>query len=193
ERTAVELAALDAGGGERVPTLEEVLALAAGKVRVNIEIKDPEVVDAIIETVAMFDDLDWFASGAHWDALTDLRERTGAEVYPLSLGVAENGAKLIERYRDQITDEQAASIRTYASDWTVAMERALAIGARGLSIYEVGLTPEIVAALHAAGLEAWVWTVNDPARAVEIAAMGADAICTDAPAEVLAALEDAAA
>lgn len=192
ERTAVELAEIDAGHGERVPTLEDVLALAAGKVRVNIEIKDPEAVDAVIETVAKFDTLDWFASGAHWDALTDLRERTGAEVFPLSLGVAENGAKLIERHRDQLTEEQAENVKTYASDWTVALERAVTIGAAGLSIYEVGLTPEIIAAIHAAGLEVWVWTINDPARALEVAAMGADAVCTDAPAEVIAAREAAA-
>ncbi|GAB2621337.1 glycerophosphodiester phosphodiesterase [Pseudactinotalea suaedae] len=189
ERTAVELGALDAGNGEHVPTLEKVLALAAGRVRVNIELKDPEVVDAVIAAVARFEDLDWFASGAHWDALAALRERTGAEVYPLSFGVAENGARLIERYRDQLTAAQAANIRSSASDWTVALERALAIGAAGLSIYEAGLTPEIVAAIHHTGLQVWVWTVNDPARALEIAAMGADAICTDAPAEVIAARE----
>lgn len=193
ERTAVELGQIDAGSGERVPTLEEVLALAAGKVRVNIEIKDPEAVAAVIETVEKFDNLDWFASGAHWDALTDLRERTSAEVFPLSLGIAENGAKLIERYRDQLTDEQAENVKSYASDWTVALERALEIGAAGLSIYEVGLTAEIIAAIHAAGLEVWVWTINDPGRAMEIAAMGADAVCTDAPAEVIAARETAGA
>lgn len=188
ERTAVELGEIDAGNGEKVPSLEEVLALAAGRVRVNVEIKDPEAVDAVIETVAKFEDLDWFASGAHWDALADLRERTGAEVFPLSLGVAENGAKLIERYRDRLTDEQAANVKTYASDWTVALEQALRIGAAGLSIYEVGLTSEMVATIHAAGLEVWVWTINDPARALAVAAMGADAVCTDAPAEVIAAL-----
>lgn len=123
--------------------------------------------------------------------MTTLRERTGAEANPLSLGVAENGARLIERYRDQITDEMAANIRTYASDWTIALERALAIGAAGLSIYEVGLTAEIVATIHDAGMPVWVWTVNDPVRALEIAAMGADAICTDAPAEVIAARAEA--
>lgn len=191
ERTAVELHEIDAGNGEHVPTLEEVLALANGRVRVNIELKDPEIVDAVIETVAKFEGLDWFASGAHWDALTALRERVGAQVYPLSLGVAENGARLIERYRDQLTDEQAAKLRASTSDWTVALERALTIEARGLSIYEAGLTSEIVTAIHAAGMQAWVWTINNPARALEIAAMGADAVCTDAPAEVLAARDAA--
>jgi len=34
-------------------------------VRVNIELKDPGAAEAVIETVARFDDLDWFASGAH--------------------------------------------------------------------------------------------------------------------------------
>lgn len=39
-----------------------------------------------------------------------------------------------------------------------------------------------------AGLRINAWTVNDPVRAAELAAMGIDGICTDVPADVVAAL-----
>jgi len=59
DRTARELARLDAGGwfhpsfaGEPVPTLEEVLALAAGRCRLNIELKTDETERDGIERLA---------------------------------------------------------------------------------------------------------------------------------------------
>jgi glycerophosphoryl diester phosphodiesterase len=45
-----------------------------------------------------------------------------------------------------------------------------------------------VAAVHDAGLGLLVWTVNDLALAAELAAAGADALCTDDPAAMVAAL-----
>jgi glycerophosphoryl diester phosphodiesterase len=43
------------------------------------------------------------------------------------------------------------------------------------------VTPEFIAAAHAAGLEVHVWTINDPAEMRELLAMGADGIMTDRP------------
>ncbi|WP_163541693.1 glycerophosphodiester phosphodiesterase [Occultella kanbiaonis] len=191
ERTSEELRQVDAGHGEYVPTLDEVLALVTGRMRVNIEIKDPEAVDGVIAAVAAFDDLDWFASSGHWDALEQLHERTGAQVYPLTIGTKENAEAMLERYRDQVTPEQAAALERIARDWTDAVAFGRSVNAPGISIYEQNLTPEIIEGIHAAGMEAWVWTVNDPARALEVAAMGADAICTDAPREILTARDAA--
>jgi glycerophosphoryl diester phosphodiesterase len=44
----------------------------------------------------------------------------------------------------------------------------------------------LIAAAHHAGLRVSVWTVNDPSRAVELSALGADAIVTDRPDLLLA-------
>lgn len=52
------------------------------------------------------------------------------------------------------------------------------------------LTADVVRRLHEAGLAVVAWTVDDEARALELAAMGVDAITTHRPAELKRALED---
>ena len=42
--------------------------------------------------------------------------------------------------------------------------------------------------VHAAGARLIAWTVNDPAQARELASWGVDALCTDSPGEIRAAL-----
>ena len=49
--TAAEARALDAGGGERIPELADVLTLAAGRVRVNVDLKEADIVDDAVAVV----------------------------------------------------------------------------------------------------------------------------------------------
>lgn len=49
--TAAQARGLDAGDGERLPELSEVLALAAGRVRVNVDLKEPDIVDDAVAIV----------------------------------------------------------------------------------------------------------------------------------------------
>jgi glycerophosphoryl diester phosphodiesterase len=49
-----------------------------------------------------------------------------------------------------------------------------------------------IEAIHRRGWQAWVYTVNDPARARELAAAGIDGIITDAPALVRSEIGQAA-
>ncbi|HVM19353.1 MAG TPA: glycerophosphodiester phosphodiesterase [Egibacteraceae bacterium] len=52
----------------------------------------------------------------------------------------------------------------------------------------VGLDADGIATAHAAGLAVMPWTVNEPAEAQRLADAGVDALCTDDPATVKAAL-----
>lgn len=187
--TAAELRDVDAGGGEHVPTLEEVLALTAGRMRVNIEIKDPDAVDGVISATAAFEDLDWFVSSGHWTALKTIHEQAGAEVYPLTIGAPENSDVPLQRHAEQASRDQIANLKSTERSWSDAVEFGKRLRSPGISISERNITPEIISAIHEAGMEAWVWTINEPVRALDVAAMGADAICTDTPAEILAARE----
>lgn len=164
--TAAELALLDAGRGEIVPTLGQVLALAQGKVRVNIELKDAAATAKVASLVKEFPALDWFASSADWDALAELsRLLPGCEVFPLTFARPDLAPwKEAERFHAR-----------------AALEFNAGHGGTGISVWENGLTRDDVDAVHAVGNIAWVWTINDTARAQELMELGIDAVCTDDP------------
>lgn len=192
--TLQELRVLDAGGGERVPTLDEVLALAAGRAEVNIELKSADAAPAVAACVARHPELTWFASSGQWTALEELLTLVpGARVYPLTLGVATTAhlraAAVAAGYDADAVDADLERFSHLGRGLDDALEFAARVGAAGVSTWAEGLGAEDVERIHAAGLAAWVWTVNDLDRAEELMRMGVDAICTDIPGGVLARRE----
>lgn len=174
EFTAHELGLLDAGSGQHVPTLAQVLHLAAGKLRVNVELKDSKAVEAVAVVVANVPGLDWFASSADWNALAQLRVHVpDAIVYPLCVG---EWAKIRHLLPEPVGADEFST-----RDLDSAIEFAKQHHGEGISIWEAGLDSDDVARIHAAGLRVWTWTVNDPQRARELLGMGVDGICTDDP------------
>lgn len=174
EFTAHQLGLLDAGAGQFVPTLAQVLNLAAGKLRVNIELKDSLSASSVAEVVSGVPGLDWFASSADWNALAELvRKSPGAKVYPLCVGSFDKIAALLP---EGVGKEEFAG-----RDLECAIDFALRHGGEGVSIWEAGLDRDDIELIHSAGLQAWAWTINDPLRAQELLDMGADGICTDDP------------
>ncbi|MEO8221687.1 MAG: glycerophosphodiester phosphodiesterase family protein [Specibacter sp.] len=172
--TADQLGLLDAGGGQFVPTLAQVLNLAAGSLRVNIELKDALSAGPVAEVASGIPGLDWFASSADWNALAELgRKAPGAKVYPLCVGRLETVRALLP---EGTSEDQFAGRSLDA-----AIAFALNHGGEGVSIWEAGLDPEDMELIHGAGLQAWAWTINDPLRAQELLDMGVDGICTDNP------------
>jgi len=174
EFTADQLGLLDAGAGEGVPTLAQVLELAAGKLRVNIELKDGQAVAPVAAVAAGIPGLDWFASSADWNALVRMvGEVPDAKVYPLCVGT-------FDKFRAVLPDGVGGE-EFSGRDLQAAVDFAVRHGGEGVSVWEAGLDAEDVAAIHGAGLQAWVWTVNDPVRAAELLELGVDGICTDDP------------
>lgn len=160
--TAKQLNLLDAGHRQHVPTLAQVLDLAAGKVRVNIEIKDAAVVGPVLAAVDGRPGLKWFASSVDWRALAGLKHLApDSDCYPLTLG-------------HRLGDEGPGTLAE-------AVAFALMHNSTGVSVWEGCLDGAAVDSIHAKGLETWAWTVNDEDRARELAALGVDALCTDDP------------
>jgi glycerophosphoryl diester phosphodiesterase len=69
------------------------------------------------------------------------------------------------------------------------VKRTLEAGAAILSPHFRLVTPELVAAAHAARLQVVPWTANEPALWEKLAAAGVDAIISDDPAALLAWLK----
>ncbi len=59
--------------------------------------------------------------------------------------------------------------------------RAPALGAWASWVYHPLITRRLVEAAHGAGVAIIAWTVDDPARIVELAALGVDGICSNDP------------
>lgn len=191
--TAADLGRLDAGRGHGVPTLAAVLDLIATALHVNIEIKSDRAGRAVIDEVRRRPDLRWAISSFDWDVLRFVHgELPDADLWPLTYGPRESIAATIDHISTQEhvypgARRWAESLRTTGNILEAAMELAVELRSSTLSIGQYGLTAEAIATVHGQGLAAWVWTVNDPERAGELAGWGVDSLCTDEPAIMLRA------
>lgn len=160
ETTLDELQRLDAGGGERVPTLDQVLALLAGRLRLDLEVKQPGIERALLSTLAGHPAASWAISAFDWAVLTAVRALSDdADLWPLSIVASDD------------LFAAAATLRTT----TVALHGA-------------AVTPAVVRRCDAADVDLMVWTVNDIERARLARLHGVAALCTDDPATIIAGL-----
>ena len=145
------------------PSLDEVLELVDGRCRVYVEIKASRAVDAVAPLVEKR--LDWCAVHS-FDHRTVLRTRA------LNSGI-QTGILLV----------------SYLVDVAGALRAA---GATDVWQNAEFIDRDLVEHVHGAGGRVVAWTVNDIARARDLAHMGVDAICTDVPRELLKGLNEGA-
>lgn len=156
------LRSLDAGRGERIPLLDEVLDLAAGRVGVNIELKGPGTAGPVVDLLRHRRERpEAFLLSAFDHGELEVARSAGPE-FP-------RGALFGRRDRDPVAT-------------------GLALGARSINLHRRGVRPAIVEAARAAGLATLVYTVNTPDEALALQRMGASGVFTDAPDQILAVL-----
>jgi glycerophosphoryl diester phosphodiesterase len=166
DHTAAELRRFDAGEGERIPLLQDVVELAIGKVGLVIEIKQIPIQYPGLEDklVAMLRQLGAVSECAvvsfHHPSIRQLREMEPK----LQLGILE-GARPIDPAR--LMREAGADV--YSPHW--------------------GATdPQLVKDIHSAGGAVGVWTVDDDAGVAWCKLCRPDSIFTNRPVEIGAAL-----
>ena len=169
ERTAEALGSLG------ICTLEEVLQALPPGLGVDLEVKnlpgepdyDPNdaVVGAVAEVVG---------------PLRDDRPLLVSSFNPLTVAALVAALPAVP----------AALVHFDSLSVTAALPIAVEQGAVALCsrIGAPDLDSDGIAAVHAAGLGVLVWTVNDLVQAAQLAVAGADAICTDHPRALVAAL-----
>jgi glycerophosphoryl diester phosphodiesterase len=152
-----ELQLLDAGDGERIPSLEAALTAASGRTGVMLEAKSPGTGPAIYRAVqaAAFSGPVVYASFLHEEILEIRRSD------PLARTLALMG-------------------RVPPSDAAFAREaKATLVG-----LAHHSATGELIAALHDAGLEVWLYTVNQPTKITRAISIGADGVISNYPERV---------
>ena len=151
--TLAELRTLDAGQGEVVPTWHEVVA--AVPVRFQAEVKDPAAVPLLADSL---------------QADSDLAARTLVTSFHPEILLAVRRAfpgATTGRIFGRTTPDVLALTREAEASWALC----------GIT----GLTSELVAELHAAGLSVTAWPVPDGAILEQAVALGVDGVTTDNP------------
>jgi glycerophosphoryl diester phosphodiesterase len=138
------------GDDERVPTLDSVLALARGRATVYVEIKAAGIEAPVVDAI--------LRSGAEC-AVHSFDHRVALRVRELDPGLP-TGILLASYLLDPAGALRAAAARDYWQHWQFIDER-------------------LVAEVREAGGRVMAWTVNSPAAARQLVAMGVEGICTD--------------
>ena len=149
---------LDAGGGERIPTLRDALREVAGRALVVLEIKPREIEQPVLDVVRRGTALDWCV-------------------------VHSFRPQVIERVR-HLEPRMPCSLLTGGRDvvdWSQLFSFALSLGAQGIAVDHALVTPELVRAAHLRELRFSTWTANAQKDLLRVAAAGVDAITSDYP------------
>jgi len=156
EHSAAELRKLDAGGGEKIPLLQEVIELALGKVGLVIEIKQvPPLYPGLEEKL-----MNMLVISFNHTSIHQIRQMEPS----LQLGILEGARPM---HPASLLREAGADV--YSPHW--------------------GATdPQVVSEVHAAGGAVAVWPVDDEAAIAWCNYCKPDAIFSNRPKEILAAL-----
>jgi glycerophosphoryl diester phosphodiesterase len=185
DATLAELRALDAGAwrgsaweGERIPTASEVLATCPRGRHLVLELKaSAELLSPLAGDLAAA----VATGGPHASHIVFLA--FDLEVARLAKQrFADSHVLWLGDLADAPNDEEARR----AVRRMIATARAAGLDGLDLGVHRV-LESGAIDDIHAAGLRAFVWTVNDPSEAQRLMRAGIDAITTDQPAALLAA------
>ena len=159
---AAQLQTLDAGSwfgphfaGEPLPTLEEALRLLAGRLRINLEVKESRSGLAVLDLLRAFPTADVVISSFDHALLTALR-RTAPDL-PLAV--------LLE-----------------AGNWRHALARAAALRACAFHPHANLVSRPLLAACRRLQLPVFAWTVDDAKRARALARAGVAGVFSNDPA-----------
>ena len=153
-------------GGQRVPTLRELLQVSGGLL--NIELKRNARFAELVEQVMA--------------ALKDYQGLERVELEAPDLVTAKKlRAALGPQLRLHINPGYDESV-----PYEIALKRTLEFKPHSISVSYKKLSREIIELAHKAGVEVWVWTVDDPDIAQAMMILGVDAIKTDIPTRLLA-------
>jgi glycerophosphoryl diester phosphodiesterase len=170
--TSTELAQMDAGEGEHVPTLEEVIQLCKGRIKFQIELKVPNIAEILYKKLA-----DHHILG---DVLiSSFLHRELDEMKNLD-------------FRVKCATLDPTGVR-WVTSWISS--RGIILNAKkfhadGTHPYYKIVTRKLVKRAHASGMFVHPWTVDDPKMIRQQLAWGVDGIITNDPQTLIGILED---
>lgn len=161
-QTLPYLRSLDAGGGQQIPTLAEVISLVDHRAGINIELKGEHTANPVVNLLHRFQDRGW-----------DLVEFLISSFNHVDLA--------------QVTQLEPR-LRTgalFGRDAEDCIAKAIELRAFSLNLGLPMVDRELTKRIHDAGLRVYVYTVNNTADIQRMMADGVDGVFTNYPDRVL--------
>lgn len=158
-QTVSYLRSLDAGKGEKIPFLQEVVELVDGRAGLNIELKGVGTAAPVAGLLqAMFASSTWHADNILVSSFNHHELKAFAEILP-------------EIRRGALTMSIPLDYAGFAEE----------LGAWAVHASSEFVTPEFVDDTHRRGMKMITYTVNHPMDAVRLRKLGVDGVFTDFP------------
>ncbi|MBO6556352.1 MAG: hypothetical protein JJ957_07605 [Pseudomonadales bacterium] len=154
-----ELRELDAGEGQQIPTLDEVIMLIDRRCCINVELKGPNTAAPVNQALKRY-------CSAGWQA----------EQFLVSSFYHQELAKTDKAYR------RGALFDTLPDDW---VSKAQALDAWSANFAQNDVSSELVNTAHGAGLKVLAYTANESDDIKRLADAGLDGIFSDFPDRVI--------
>ena len=155
-RTLAQLRALDAGKGERIPLLSEVIDAVDRRVPLNIELKGTRTAAPVLHLANAYLARGW---APHDFLISSFRRGELRQLRDSGLPIGILFARSARLFRPL----------------------ARTLGAWSIHVPLSQVTPRLVSRVHADGRKLFVFTVNDRADMDRMAQLGVDAIFSDFP------------
>jgi glycerophosphoryl diester phosphodiesterase len=163
DKSFSQLRLLNAGLGERIPTLAEVFEAVAHRALINVELKGPNTAAPV---AALIED--------------HVRQRGwGWEEFILS-SFDHAQLKRVKQIAPEL--RTAALIKSVPRDQAAFAEE---LGASAVNPSKRCVTPRLIADAHRRGLKVYVYTINEPREIVLMSALGVDGVFSDFPDRVV--------
>ncbi len=149
---------LDAGAGQRIPTLAEAIDLIRGNALLVVEIKQADIEDRLLRVIR------------------DLAATRNCEAHSFA-------PTIVQRMR-AAEPRMAAALLTFGrdmTDWTEFFDLALSLNAQGVSVHGAYARPPIVRAAQRRSLTFTAWMVDEEKHVLAMRDAGVDRICTSYP------------
>lgn len=162
EQNFTDLRSLDAGDGEKIPTLKEVFEAVHLQAGVNIELKGPDTARPVVEFIFKMRDMGWsddliLISSFDHRELAQIRQLDPQiKVGAMMVGLPVNDAAFAE-----------------------------SLGAYSVHLSLEFIDRRFVDDAHSRGLRVFVFTVNHPEDIIKMRELGVDGVFTNYPERVL--------
>lgn len=160
--TLEQLQTLDAGDGERIPLLAEVLEAMPASIGINIELKGADSAGPVV----------------------DLLRARNVPAAQILLSAFDHR----ELHAARALAPEFARGALFGRNPGDCISAATAVAAHSAHLHQLSATPTRLQALRQAGLEVLVYTINDPAIARTLARAGARGVFTDDPGQLRRAM-----